>query len=417
MSQQGPIIVVAREGRPAFADILADQGAFPVIEATWSEAVAAFTQIFPALIVADVSDGCADDLTSLASSLETAAPYVPLIAVGAISMLPRNVLPFALPAEPTDNPFGRLPARVNAALRVRTLHATVLRRLDGETASPTLLPASDPLLDATALLVGRGPSYPALSVAFGQQMGVIGAFSVEAAANHLNIRDIDGVILGEGFSPRVADAFLTVLSEDSRFRHLPVIVGGSLAGIRPDYGLANLEVVRGTATEVVAHAVPLIRQHAFEARLTRALKSLDAGGFLDPRTGLLTTDAFDKDFSKAVSETVSQGGGLSAARFAFGGCDARTSLDAARILSRLMRRMDFAALQADGSIIAAFAQTDLRTAHVIARRLASVLKHTMLSADEAKRMDPQVTLATLKANDSAEAVLGRLQPTAHRAAS
>ncbi|WP_204324986.1 hypothetical protein, partial [Stenotrophomonas maltophilia] len=83
-----------------------------------------------------------------------------------------------------------------------------------------------------------------------QRMGVIGALSVEAAANHLNIRDIDGVIVGEGFSPRVTDAFLTVLSEDARFRHLPVIVSGNVAGIRTDYGLANLEVVRGGAPEV-----------------------------------------------------------------------------------------------------------------------------------------------------------------------
>lgn len=410
MSQQGPLIVVAREGRPAFADVLAEQGAFPIVEATWEEAIAAFTQIFPALIVADVSDGCTDDLIRLASSLATAAPYVPLIAVGTLASPPPNVIPF-------EGPFGQLPARVNAALRVRTLHATVLRRLDDATVSHTLLPPTDPIQDATALLVGRGPSYPALSVAFGQRMGVIGALSVEAAANHLNIRDIDGVILGEGFSPRVADAFLTVLSEDSRFRHLPVIVSGNIAGIRTDYGLANLEVVRGSAPEVAANAVPLIRQHALEARLTRALKSLDADGLLDPRTGLLTVDAFDKDFSKAVSETAAQGGGLSAARFVFQNRDVRAAIDAARILSRLMRRMDFAALQEDGSIIAAFSQTDLRTAHVIARRLASVLKHTMLSADESKRLDPQVTLATLKANDSAEAVLERLQPDSRRAAS
>uniref|UniRef100_UPI001952A6A7 hypothetical protein n=1 Tax=Escherichia coli TaxID=562 RepID=UPI001952A6A7 len=91
-------------------------------------------------------------------------------------------------------------------------------------------------------------------------------------------------------------------------------------------------VVRGGAPEVAANALPLIRQHALEARLTRALKSLDADGLLDPRTGLLTVDAFDKDFSKAVSETAAQGGGLSAARFVFQNRDVRAAIDAARIL-------------------------------------------------------------------------------------
>jgi hypothetical protein len=41
----------------------------------------------------------------------------------------------------------------------------------------------------------------------------------------------------------------------------------------------------------------------------------------------------------------------------------------------------------------------------------------MLSADDKRRMDPHVTLATLKANDSAEAVLERLQSGNQRAAS
>jgi hypothetical protein len=413
MSQQGPIIVVAHEGRPAFADVLAAAAAFPVVETTWSDVLGAVKKLKPALIVAEISNGCTEQLNALAKCADEAKPYVPLIVVGETSSPPPNAMPF----DGSGEAFAQLPARANAALRVRTLHATVLRRLDDPASSASILPTTDPLHDATALLVGRGASYPALSVALGQQMGVVGALSIEAGAKHLNIRDLDGVVLGEGFSPRVADAFLTVLSEDVRFRHLPVIVAGGLAGIRSTYALANLAVIRGEPQQIVANAVPLIRQQAFEARLNRALKSLDAGGVLDPRTGLLTADAFDKDFVKAVADITERGGGLSAARFSFDTRDARSSLDAARILSRLMRRMDFAALQADGSIIAAFAETDLRMANVIVRRLASVLKHTMLRADDKSPMDPHVTLATLKANDSAEAVLDRLQSGNQRAAS
>ena len=83
------------------------------------------------------------------------------------------------------------------------------------------------------LLIGRGGAYPTLSVTLGERTGVVGALSIEAAAKHLNIRDIDGIVLGEGFSPRVVDAFLTVLAEDARFRHLPVVVtvGRSGAGL------------------------------------------------------------------------------------------------------------------------------------------------------------------------------------------
>src|SRR6185312_4020033 len=115
------------------------------------------------------------------------------------------------------------------------------------------------------LLIGRGGCYPALSVALGERMGVVGAFSVEAAANHLNNRDINGIVLGEGFSARVTDAFLTVISENARFRHLPIVLTSD--ELAPSYDLPNLEIIAGKPQHIVANAMPLIRQHALEAQL------------------------------------------------------------------------------------------------------------------------------------------------------
>src|SRR3978361_2310978 len=89
--------------------------------------------------------------------------------------------------------------------------------------------------EATVLLIGRGGAYPTLSVTLGERTGIVGALSIEAAANHLNVRDIDGIVLGEGFSPRVVDAFLTVLTEETRFRMLPIVV--TAPGIVADYDL------------------------------------------------------------------------------------------------------------------------------------------------------------------------------------
>ena len=51
--------------------------------------------------------------------------------------------------------------------------------------------------------------------------------SVETAARFLNARDIEGIVIGDGFGPRVVEALLTVLAEDARFRDLPVgVLGG-----------------------------------------------------------------------------------------------------------------------------------------------------------------------------------------------
>jgi GGDEF domain-containing protein len=294
------------------------------------------------------------------------------------------------------------------------LHATVIRRLDDDPVAGMMLSDSDPIRDATVLLIGRGAAFPALSVALGERVGVVGALSVEAAAKHLNVRDIDGIVLAEGFSPRVVDAFLTVLSEDARFRSLPIVVTSE--DLAPAYDLPNLEIVSGDPGRIAANALPLIRLHAFEAYLGRTLRSIDAGGLLDPRTGLLTSTAFQRDLTTAVDQALSRGGGLSAARITFHPASERALLDGARILSRLMRQMDFGAVQEDGSILVAFSETDLRTAHTIARRLTSVMRHTSNDSRDI-RSAPEVALATLMPTDTTKSLLGRLYDEARRAAS
>ena len=188
---------------------------------------------------------------------------------------------------------------------------------------------ADPIGEATVLLIGRGATYPALSVSLGQRMGIVGALSIEAAARHLSTRDINGIVLGEGFSLRVTDAFLTVLAEDSRFRNLPVVLTSE--HLAPDYGLPNLEIITGTPQHIATNASPLIRQHALETRLSRRLRSLDAGGLLDAGTGLLTPAAFDRDFATAIFQAQSRGGGLSVARFVFDPDHPRARLDGGRI--------------------------------------------------------------------------------------
>jgi len=409
MSQQGPIVVVSNAGRPAFATVLEQGGMFPIVDADWADASRAIEQVLPAAVIVAARGAVEPHLTALAKRIAARQPYLPLVAVDPQGRLPENAVPFSQ----NGGSFGRLIARLNAAVRVRTLHATVMRRLDEDRIDRSASADSDPVRDATVLLIGRGAAYPALSVSLGERIGVVGALSVEAAAKHLNTRDIDGIVLGEGFTARVMDAFLTVLSEDSRFRNLPIVLTSQQ--LAPDYDLPNLEIIAGEPALVAANALPLIRQHALETHLSRTLRSIDAGGLLDPRSGLLTAEAFSRDFATAVYQTSSRGGGLSLARFAFDPAQERARLDGARIISRLMRQMDFGAIQPDGSVIVAFAETDLRNAHMIARRLSSVMRHTSHGKRDV-RTEPTVTVATMMPNDSARSLLARLYDEAPRAA-
>jgi hypothetical protein len=414
MSQQGPILVVSSDAWPPFVTALDEAKMFPVIQTGWADAARAVTQVQPTAVLAAMSGAAEARFAALAEQIAARKPYLPLIAVEPKSALPENAVPFTQGQSQGQGNVDRLVVRLRAALRIRALHTAVLRRLEDEATAQTKLPDPDPARDATVLLLGRGAAFPALSVALGERMGVVGAFSIEAAANHLNTRDLDGIVLGEGFTARVVHAFLTVLAEDARFRNVPVVL--TSAELAPTYDLPNLEIILGDPAHVACNALPLIRQHAFEGQLSRTLRAIEAGGLLDPRTGLLTKTAFDRDFATAVEQTKSNGGGLSVARFAFDPAHPRAQLDGARIISRLMRRMDFGALHGDGSVLVVFAETDLRAAHGIARRLFSVMRHTSHGKRDI-RSEPVVSVASLSASDSPASLLARLYGDTRRAAS
>ena len=414
MALQGPFVVVADAPAGDVVEALRAAGAFPIVETNWADAATAVAAIEPEAVV--LAEPCGEEACAQARALGEAldakdGAFTPIVA----RLREDGALPLADALTISAHaPAARIAQRLGAARRVRALHATVLRRLTtlasrGE--KPPALPMSDPLDEATVLVAGRGRSYPTLSVAVGERVGLVGALSVEAAARALNARDIDGMVIGDGFGPRVVEALLTVLAEDVRFRDLPVVALGAQPLIVEQFAddLPNLERVADGPARLVERLLPFVRLHAFAERLKRMLKSLDAGGMIDPDTGLLAHEAFWRDLNRAVDDAEKRGVGLSIARFAFERADRRVSLDAARLLGRLMRQVDFACREADDSIFAVFTETDLRAAHVIARRIASVIKHTML-APEHKRspVETAVTLATLKPTDSVDSLIARV---------
>src|SRR5664279_2736981 len=277
MSLQGPMIVVADSPATDLVDALVAAGAFPIIETTWADAPTAFVSVKPTAVVIAEPGAPPDESAARMLCLQIATAkgtIVPLIA------------------------------RLQSAMRGRAMHATVLRRIETFAAHDGRLPplpVGDALDDATVLIAGRGPLYPKLSVAMGERVKMLGALSVETAAKHLGARDIDGIVVGDGFSPRKVEAFLTVLTQDARFRDIPVAVIGETP---PEFieGLPNIDHVDGDPARLVARMVPLVRMHAFEARLKRMLKSLDADGMFDPETGLHTRDTFARELGKAAAE-------------------------------------------------------------------------------------------------------------------
>jgi len=412
MSLQGPIIVVAEQPAIDIVEALRATGALPIVETKWVDAPTAFVAVKPAAVVIAEPGPPPTESSARMLSLQLATVNDAIVpAIARVLGQQEAAIPNALPAD-AMLPAEHMVMRLRAAQRVRALHATVLRRIESyasESGALPPLPTGDALEEATVLIAGRGPLYPALSVAIGERVNMIGTFSAETAAQHLNTRDIDGLVVGDGFSPRTVEALLTVLGQDSRFRDLPVAVIGK-ASLELAENLPNIDFVDGDPEQLVPRIVPPVRLHAFEARLKRMLASLKADGMYDPQTGLLTRDAFWRDLRKAVAEASDRSQALSMARFTFDGPLApRASSDAARLLARLIRNIDFAMHDGDGALLVVFTQTGLRSAHVVVRRIAGALKSIMTTASGPReKLTANVTLATLKAGDTIDSLMQRV---------
>ena len=401
MSLQGPLLVVAEAPATELVQALSAAGAFPIVESSWKDSPTAFASVKPAaVVIAEPGLSPSESAARMLCLQIATAPgaIVPVIGVTEAGREP--TLPIALPAD-GNAPFDRVVARLQSALRVREMHASMLRR--AETAAT--LTATDALDDATVLIAGRGSLSQAVSALFGR-VKTIGALSLESAAGQLNSRDIDGVVIGEGFSPAMTEAFIAALAEDPRFRALPVAVFGRIERPIPA-GLPNVDHVDADPRRIVARMTPMVRLHAFEARLARAMAALDSGNVIDPDTGLMTPDAFAHELAQAVATAANQSQPLSLACFSFAGArDPRAVYAAARLVTRLMRTVDFASCDETGAILMAFTQTDLRSAHVVARRIAGALKGAL--PEPAHKASANVTLATLKAGDSVDTLMLRV---------
>src|ERR1700749_859902 len=123
MSQQGPLLLVSRSGRPSFAAALDDAQMFPLVEAGFADAAQAVAQVQPSAVLADMADADAAQFAALAEPIAARKPYLPLLAINAEGALPENAFPFFA----AGVTFARLPARLRAALRIRALHIAVLR--------------------------------------------------------------------------------------------------------------------------------------------------------------------------------------------------------------------------------------------------------------------------------------------------
>ena len=269
------------------------------------------------------------------------------------------------------------------------------------------MPVGDPLEEATVMIVGRGPLYPRSSVAIGERFGMLGALSVETAARHLNSRDIDGIVIGDGFSQRMVEAFLTVLAQDDRFRHIPV-VGRRRGSARSRRTLPNVDRIDGDPDAWSRASLPPVRLHAFEARLKRMLAASKATA-----SSIRNRPSYPRPFLPGTQQSHRRSWAAGHALSIGALLVRRRSPAHARPMTArgwwrgLIAQQRLRLPGRRRSLLIGFGQTDLRSAHLVARRMAAALRRQMLDADR-RRIDAHVTLATLKGTDTLDPLLQRV---------
>src|SRR5262245_47771992 len=128
MATLGPVVVVAERPAADLVEALGNAGAFPIIETSLADAAAAIEQIQPAaLILTDAQPWPEEQAgASLHKAIDTGSgPFMPVLA--RVSPDGEFFVPHALPIG-ADERAAQVVARLRSALRVRSLHATVLRR-------------------------------------------------------------------------------------------------------------------------------------------------------------------------------------------------------------------------------------------------------------------------------------------------
>ena len=157
------MIVVTDSPATDLVDALVAAGAFPIVETTWADAPTAFDSVKPTAVViaepgAPASGSAARDLClQIAAAKGTIVPVVARVHGDQ-----ETAVPIELAAD-AALPVERLIARLQSAMRVRALHATVLRRIEtfgSRDARLPPFPIGDALDDATVLITGRGKLYP-----------------------------------------------------------------------------------------------------------------------------------------------------------------------------------------------------------------------------------------------------------------
>lgn len=295
--------------------------------------------------------------------------------------------------------------RVTALVRLSTMHAELVRRLNtvakyGVDAPPITAPPKD-VDDATVLVIGATESFPVIETSLSPHAALVGALSPSTALDYLSRRKFDTVIVDLDGDPAPYLEFCDAVRRNSRMYNIPILMLAppEIArdpGIETSHSITDVLTKPIRARELETRTVSLIKEMRFRDGLRSVYKEARHMATSDGLTGLYSRGFLLEHLRDMIKDSRAQGGifslaflevaNISAINNAYGFVVGdRIIRQVGEMMGYLVRGEDLTARYAGGQFCIILPDTRLEAASVALNRIAGVIKCTALTAPDIDR--------------------------------
>ena len=322
--------------------------------------------------------------------------------------------------------------RVNALVRLSTMHEELVRRLNtaakyGVDAPPISAPPKE-VADATVLVIGATESFPVIETSLSSHAALVGALSPSTALDYMARRNFDTVIVDLDDDPAPYLEFCDAVRRNSRMYNIPIVLLAP-AEIANHPAVEASESVTDVITkplrprELETRIVSLIKEMRFRDALRNVYKEARHMATSDGLTGLYSRGFLLEHLRDMIKDTRARGDVFSLAFLEISNINAinnafgfvvgdRIIRQVGEMMGYLVRGEDLTARYSGAQFCIILPDTTLEAAEVALNRIAGVVKCTALTAPDIERpitADLICSVGQLENDGGPEAMIERMR--------
>ena len=322
--------------------------------------------------------------------------------------------------------------RVNALVRLSTMHSELVRRLNtvakyGVDAPPISAPPTE-VADATVLVIGATESFPVIEGSLSSHAALVGALSPSTALDYLSRRKFDTVIIDLDGDPAPYLEFCDTVRRNSRMYNIPILMlmppeTASDPTIEASQAITDILTKPLRSRELETRTVSLIKEMRFRDTLRGIYKEARHLATSDGLTGLYSRGFLLEHLRDMIKDSRAQGDVFSLAFLEIANIAAINSAygfvvgdriirQVGEMMGYLVRGEDLTARYSGGQFCIILPDTRIEAAEVALNRIAGVVKCTALTAPDIDRpinADLICSVGELEDDSGPEAMIERLR--------